>query len=322
MTRAALARYAAIALAASTTIGVATTAAVGNGPSFAGLPTKTIPTVPPDGAIDGTTADTRDPPATGIALRAHAQLTEILAAVQSATGPTSDVVVELRALADVPDNIASPAGSTIRRFGVDYFPLDGYFVATATFTSDATPEDAVTFYQATLAAAGFVPTADSGRRDGDPPTQTLRFETPTSEYDDAHVEVTVIDTDDDDVVIELTITDAAEPDVLQAFTGWPAGMPTLGEGEPIEAGLHAEWEQPQLSVTLTTRFAFDGSSPAELAAAIRTAMPAGPFVLDDDDDPASMTIALRHPLIDDISCVITGTDERGAVLELSGTVTL
>ena len=101
-------------------------------------------------------------------------------------GSTADVAGELVALADVPDGILSPAGSSIPKFAVSYYGLDEYFVATATFSSDATAEDAVVFYQATLAAAVSLPSPTASSRESRPcatfasTTRPPRWRTPAS----------------------------------------------------------------------------------------------------------------------------------------------
>jgi hypothetical protein len=302
-------------------------AGVGSSPAktIPAPPTTTTPvngsdTVIPASSIapDSTAPANPDPPETGIDLRANAGLPEILARVRAIAGPTSDVVRELRVLANVPENILSPAGSSIREFGVDYHGIDGYFVADVTFTSDATAADAVTFYQATMSAAGFVPVSDTSLTETSL-SHRLRFETPTSPYADATVEVVVTDGLED--VIELTITDAASRDVLQAFTGWAPGMPGIAEGEPIEAGLVATVE-PGLTVTLSTRFGFDNYTSDDLASMIRSSLPVGGYDLDPDlDVPGSRTIAVRHALIDDVALEISDGSDYHATMSLTGTVT-
>ena len=143
-------------------------------------------------------------------------------------GATGDVAGELATLADVPNGILSPDGSSVRQFSVGYDGPDERFVATATFSSDATAEDAVVFYQATLTAAGFTPVADSGPPEGEQTSRELVFENPNSPLDDATVDVAVTDGESTD--IELTIIDSIDADVLNAFTGWAAGFPTLDGG--------------------------------------------------------------------------------------------
>ena len=139
-----------------------------------GSPPKTIPTLPPT-----STSETTGDLSTGIQLRAEASLPEFLPVVHGIIGATSDVAGELAVLAEVPQGIMSPDGSSIRQFSVVYNALDERFVATATFSSDATPEDAVVFYQATLAAAGFTPVADSGSPENGEQRDSCSSRTPT-----------------------------------------------------------------------------------------------------------------------------------------------
>ena len=227
-----------------------------------GNPPKTIPTLPPT-----STSETTGDLSTGIQLRAEASLPEFLPVVHGVIGATSDVAGELAVLAEVPQGIMSPDGSSIRQFSVAYNALDERFVATATFSSDATPEDAVVFYQATLAAAGFTPIADSGSPENGETTRQLQFENPNSRLDGASVEVTV--TDAGETEIELTITDAIAPDVLNAFTGWAAGLPTLVEATPIGAEMLVTTgsSSNDLTMTLSTLFGYTDYTPQELAAA-------------------------------------------------------
>ena len=279
-------------------------------------PAKTIPTLPSSSVAN-------DVPATGIGLRAEASLPEFLPVVNGVIGATGDVAGELATLAEVPEGILSPDGSTIRQVSVRYDGPDERFVATATFSSDATAEDAVVFYQATLAAAGFTPIADSGPPEGEQTGRHLRFENPNSPLDDAGVDVVVTDGESTD--IELTITDSIDADVLNAFTGWAAGFPTLSEAVPIEATISvaAEPGANNLTLTLSTLFAYTDYTPDELAAAVRAALPDGGFSIDADNDSGSgSTISLRHLALEELTTEIGTSESHPATLLLAGTVTL
>ena len=253
---------------------------------------------------------------------------EFLPVVHGVIGATSDVAGELAVVAEVPQGIMSPEGSTIRQFSVTYDALDERFVATATFSSDATAEDAVVFYQATLAATGFTPVADSGSPEDGETTRQLRFENPNSQLDGASVEVTV--TDAAETEIELTITDAIDAGVLNAFTGWAAGLPTLAEATPIGAEMLVTTGSgtDDLTMTLSTLFGYSDYTPEELAAALRAELPTGGFSIDDDEDAGSGTVvALRHIALEDLSLEIGGNDSGAdttfsATLLLSATVRL
>ncbi len=74
-------------------------------------PAKTIPTLPPSSVAN-------DVPATGIGLRAEASLPEFLPVVNGVIGATGDVAGELATLAEVPEGILSPDGSSIRQVSV------------------------------------------------------------------------------------------------------------------------------------------------------------------------------------------------------------
>ena len=281
------------------------------------VPAKTIPTVPSTAPAAG------GEPATGIGLRPAASLPEFLPVVNGVIGATGDVAGELAALAEVPAGILSPDGSSIRQFSIEYDGIDERFVATATFSSAATAEDAAVFYQATLAAAEFTPISDSGPPDGPQTARQLRFESPNSPLDDASVAVIVTEGESTD--IELTITDSIDSGVLNAFTGWAAGFPTLSDAVPIEASISVSRGPgtDDLTLTLGTLFAYTDYTPDELASDVRAALPDGGFSIDADSDPGSGTpIAVRHIAMAELTCEISTSEAYPATLLLSGTVTL
>jgi hypothetical protein len=283
------------------------------------VPGKTIPTsTPPASTAPGDSAST------GIGLRAAASLPEFLPVVKGMMGATSDVAGELGVVADVPNGILSPEGSTVSEVSVAYDALAERFVATATFSSDATAEDTVAFYQATLAAAGFTPVADSGPPADSGAARQLEFETPNSPLEDAVVEVAVT-AGSADTEIELTIIDSTDADVMNAFSGWAAGLPLLSEGAPIAAEIRATAGPGENEVTmrLTTLFGYNDYTPEELGAAVRAALPDGGFSVDDENDSSSSTaIVLRHIALADPTIEIGSTEQYPATLLISGTVTL
>jgi hypothetical protein len=283
------------------------------------VPGKTIPTsVPPPSTAAGDTLST------GIGLRAAASLPEFLPVVNGVIGATSDVAGELAVIADVPNGILSPEGSTVSEFSVAYDALAERFVAMATFSSAATAEDAVAFYQATLTAAGFTPVADSGPPQDGGTARQLRFENQNSALDDAVVEVSVTG-GSADTEIELTIVDSADADVMNAFSGWAAGLPMLSEGTPIAAEIRGTAAPGANDVTmmLTTVFGYSDYTPEELGAAVRAALPDGGFSVDAESDSASSTaIVLRHIALTDPTIEIGSTEQYPATLSISGTVTL
>ena len=291
-------------------------------PHASGAPTKTIPSAPTSTLSTSTPSTAVDRPPTGIALRASASLPEFLPVVNAIIGSTGDVATELATLADVPNGIPSPHGSSIRGFSVGYFGSDEHFVATAMFDTTATAEDTVVFYQASLSASGFTPVADSGPA-GDASARSLQFRPPASRYSEASVEVDV-SSDGEGSRVELTIIDAIDGDVLNAFSGWAAGLPELADADPIEASITVTSGDASaaFSLTVSTRFAVAGYTPDELAAAVRASLPDGGFALDPADVGTGRSISLRHVAMQQVTCEI-GTDEADpAVLTLSGTVTL
>ncbi len=283
------------------------------------VPGKTIPTSsPPASTAPG------DAGSTGIGLRAAASLPEFLPVVKGMIGATSDVAGELGAVADVPNGILSPDGSTVAQFSVAYDALAERFVATAIFSSAATAEDAVAFYQATLTAAGFTPVADSGAPQDDGTARRIRFETPNSALEDAVVEVAVTG-GSSGTEIELTIVDSADADVMNAFSGWASGLPMLSEGTPIAAEIRATAGPgaDEVTMMLATVFGYSDYTPEELGAAVRAALPDGGFSVDPGNDPASSTaITLRHIALADPTIEIGSTEQYPATLMISGTVTL
>ena len=253
----------------ATLVAVAATSITGATVSGAHAPAKTIPTLP------STSSAADDGPATGIGLRPAASLPEFFRVGNEVMGATGDVAGELASLADVPDGILSPDGSSVRQISIDYDGLAEQFVATATFSTDATAEDAVVFYQATLTAAGSTRLPTAVRLRAKRRVASLHFDNPTSPLEDASIEVVV--TDGLSTEIELTISDSIDAEVLNAFTGWAAGFPTLEEAVPIEATISVATEPGAeiLSLTLGTLFAYDDYSPDELASTVRAAFAHG-----------------------------------------------
>lgn len=304
----------AVAAAASAVALTAVVAMTDAAPAAFGAPAKTIPQPPASTEVDL--------PATGIGIRAAASLPEFLPVVNAIIGSTGDVATELATLADVPNGIPSPQGSSIRGFSVGYFGADEHFVATATFDTTATADDTVIFYQASLSAAGFTPVSDSGQA-GEATTRALRFRPPASSYADASIEVDV-SRDGDGSLVELTIVDAIDREALNAFTGWASGLPELTDAKPTEASITVTSGDGRgtFSLTVGTRFAVAGYTPTELAAAVRASLPDGGFALDPDDPGIGPSIRLRHVAMQQVSCEIGSDDTDPAVLTLSGTVTL
>jgi hypothetical protein len=275
-------------------------------------PDKTLPSPP---SVDVDSEDS----STGIGIRAAATLTEFLPLANDVVGATGDVAGELVSLARMPGGVLSPAGATITAFSIDYHASGEYYVAVVHFTSDATPEDAVTFFQATLAAGGFAPASDSGDFDSDGGRQ-LHFTTPMSTRADAGIDVAVSRDGD----IELTITDSIEADVMNAFTGWAAGLPTLSEAVPIEASIRvtAAESSSDLSMTLMTVFAYGDRNPDELAATMRNSLPDGGFSLAPADPGTGATIALDHVAMEDVTGEVATGDSVPATVRVSGTITI
>jgi len=311
-------RVAAVVVAASTFAAIGATTVADGAATERGVPTKTIPTAPstssaaPSGLL-----------ATGIGLPAEASLPEFFPVVNDVIGATGDVAGELAVVAEVPDGIRSPDGSSIRQFSVDYDAVNERFVATVKFTSDATAEDTVVFFQATLTAAGFIPVADSGAPQDGETSRQLSFENPNSPLDDAGVDVTVIEGDTTD--IELTITDSIDAEVLNAFTGWADGLPLLEEATPLGATItvSAAPGSGDLTLTISTQFAFSEYTPDELAAALRSALPDGGFSIDVGNDAGTgTTLSVRHIAMEDVAIEIGADETATTTLTVAGSVTI
>jgi hypothetical protein len=78
-----------------------------------------------------------------------------------------------------------------------------------------------------------------------------------------------------------------------------------------------------LTLTLSTLFAYSGYTPERLAETVRAALPDGGFSVGAGDDSGSgTTIALRHIVLREVTGEIGTNDSHPATLLLSGTVTL
>ena len=240
-------RGSAVIALCSTLVGASVTGVVAG--AGANAPEKTIPTLPPS---SGDVATTEPPPSSAAETTEPATIhrTGRDRHLGARPGPPSGTVRRgqrglrrqrrrrasgLGRFAVIPAGIPTPAEASIDSFSIVYHADPGVLL-------------------------GVVPVRDAGdrrrrrrpttRRCSRPPDTSssvdgvrkpgqrrLEFATPGSVYADASVDVS-IDTSDDGVVVELEITDHADAEVLQAFSGWPAGMPTIGEGHPVEASGH------------------------------------------------------------------------------------
>jgi hypothetical protein len=235
-------------------------------------------------------------------------------------GSDDDIASGLARFATIPDGIPTPLGSSLEAFTVEYFADPAYFVASSSFSSSATADDLAIFYQTMLTAAGFE-LSDDDAQDG---VRSIVFANGTSDYADASVGV-VIDTSDG-VDVRLEISDAADPAVLEAFTGWPAGMPAIEDGHPVAASISATRDS-QITLLVSTTFAFDDVTAEQLTTRVRDAIAAndaGGFHLA-ADDAGGATISLQHVAIESPSAVISTMSTAGTdvtTLELSGSLSL
>lgn len=324
------ARFAAASLLVALGVAVAATAAAQD-PARAGTPypDKTIPTLPPGSdevpttatnaattvidtaATESTvtrstvtesslTASSEPVVETGIPLRAGAGPSELFAAASSALNSTTDVATGLAGFAVIPTGIPTPAGSTITGISVSYSADLESYVAGAELTTSAEGEDVVTYYETVLVAEGFFLTLDETEGD----VHELEFHRPESS--DSVVRVLVDNTDA--VTVDIEVTDHAEPAALEAFAGWPAGLPGLDVGRPTEARVTAA-RSGATTVTMSTTFAFEGTSVDALTAEIRdgVAGAGGGFHIAESDEGGT-TITLEHPIINNVVAEVSDAD--------------
>ena len=304
-------------------------------PAGAGAPSpdKTIPTLPPaSGDVPATAGDTSVvdtavtestevvAPAstvavieTGIPLRAGAGPAELFAAANRALQSEDDVAAGLGGFAVIPAGIPTPAGTTVGSISVSYWADDEYYVARAELTTTADADDVVAFYRTVLAAEGFALTRDHTEAS----VHELEFARRESDRDEAEVLVSIDSSAG--VVVDVEITDHADAATLEAFAGWPAGLPGLDEGRPISARITATREG-STTVTMSTTFAYEGTTVDELTARIRDGLASGVggFRIDDDDEGGA-TITLDHTIIND---AVASISDAGGVtqLEIAGTL--
>lgn len=314
--------------------GLATTAAM-QGPAGAGAPSpdKTIPTLPPaSGEVPATVIDTsvtestvtgstdvaapastiRDVD-TGIPLRAGAGPSELLAAASRALESDTDIAAGLGGFAVIPTGIPTPAGASIDMIEVSYSADLESYVASAEFTTPADADDVVVYYQTVLTAAGFSPTRDETLE----AVHELEFAPTGSGWRESVVRLSIDSTDG--VAVDIEITAHADPAALEAFAGWPAGLPGLKEGRPTEAHITAT-SAGGTTVSLSTTFAYDGTSADALTTLIRSGLASGGggFGIAEGDEGGA-TIALTHRIIRDAAAEITDVD-GATLLRIDGSI--
>jgi hypothetical protein len=325
-------------------LGVAIAAAAATQvPAGAGAPApdKTIPTLPPASgdvpatAVDTTvvatsvtdssvvdtsvvdtvaTESTEVAPAstvavieTGIPLRAGAGPAELFAAANRALASEGDIAAGLAGFAVMPTGIPTPAGATVNSIYVSYSADIEYVAASAEFTTSAAAEDVVAYYQTVLTSEGFSSTLDGTEQS----VRQLEFARSDSESAETVVRLTIDTTDG--VTVGIEVTADAEPAALEAFAGWPAGLPGLDEGVPVEALISAT-RNGSTTVSMSTTFAYDGITVDELTARIRDGLVdgAGGFQVADGDEGGT-TITLDHAIIND---AVASISDSGGVTQL------
>ena len=327
-----------LALGVAITMAAATQAPAGAG---APSPDKTIPTLPPaSGDIPATDVDTSvvdtsvsdssvvdssvvatvatestavGPASTeaaietGIPLRAGAGPAELFAAANRALASESDIAAGLAGFAVMPTGIPTPAGATVSSIHVSYSADIEYVAASAEFTTTAEAEDVIAYYQTVLTAEGFSSTLD-GTEQG---VRQLEFARSDSESGETVVRLSIDSTDG--VTVGIEVTADAQPAALEAFAGWPAGLPGLDEGVPVEARITAV-RNGSTTVSMSTTFAYDSTTVDELTALIRDGLVngAGGFQIADDDEGGT-TIPLTHAIIRD---AVASISDSGGVTQL------
>jgi hypothetical protein len=308
---------------------VVATAAATQVPAGAGAPApdKTIPTLPPASSdvpatTTGPTVVESSGPATsvtestevvvpestvaaietGIPLSAGAGPAELFAAANRALESESDITAGLAGFAVMPTGIPTPAGATVNTISVSYSATLESYVASAEFTTSATAEDVIAYYQTMLTAEGFAATlvvAEEG-------VSELEFARSEPDPGDAAIRVSIDSSDA--VTVAIEITDHAEPETLEAFAGWPAGLPGLDDGRPIEARVTAT-RDGATRVTMSTTFAYEAITVDELTALIRDGLAngGGGFRIADADEGGA-TITLDHAIINDAIASVSDVD--------------
>lgn len=310
-------------IVSTTSAGAAKSERDGTNKTIPTLPTPAPPALPTPSIIGSPSADNTTPPSTevvvetGIALPAGANITQLFAMASQTLEPTTSLPDSLGRFVVVPEEIPTPAGSTIEAISIYYYGPDAYYIATVRITTGATPGDVAIFYETSLSAAGFVVTSDdvqSAER-----TRRLQFDAPDSTHSNASVEVLV----DGDLggSTTLTIVDHADPAIMAAFDGWARGLPTIADGIPVSATLSAG-RAPEVIVNVSTLFEYDDRSADQLTTQIRDIIANGGgsgFRIDAEDDHSSR-ILLTHPVIDDPVATITGDDSGTTSMLMIGSL--
>ncbi len=226
---------------------------------------------------------------------ADASINELGAIAESIFGPSDDVVAELARFVSVPEQIPTPTSATITDASLGIYPysINGYYSASVTFTSDSSTADIVTFYETTLAAAGFVQLGDTVRDTSFGTEWTLRFDLPDSTYD--YAELTVIVSDNDPDIgddTRLEFTGAAGPDALAPFVGWTGELPLVDGGKPTNSFfLISSLIVPTMGVSLDIDY--PQVSADELQSQFEAALPAGGFALETTDGDSTTLSSSR-----------------------------
>ena len=116
-------------------------------PTIPTLPTPAPPALPTPSIIGSPSADNTTPPSTevvvetGIALPAGANITQLFAMASQTLEPTNSLHDSLGRLVVVPEEIPTPAGSTIEEISIYHYGPDAYYIATVRITTGATPGD-------------------------------------------------------------------------------------------------------------------------------------------------------------------------------------
>lgn len=310
--------------------GAATAGTAGTAPSAA--PAKTIPTVPPAGPPASGEPEGAAPiaPDTRIGLPAGAGIAQLVAVANASLRATDDVGDDLRAFVEVDDGIDSPGGASITSLAVEYLPDDdedeSHFRAVVVFTTPALPADVVTFYQASLAAAGFVLTGDDETTgDGGGPVRRLTFRPATSAFAGAAV-IVGVPTGGTGGSIELTVLDHLDPATIMALSGWTAGMPELTEGTPIAGSLRGEPRADGgVHLTMSTTYLFADEDVDTVRTALVGGLPAFGFRLRSDGEApggADATVRLEHNILDALVVTLTPATGGGTDLVVSAEATI
>jgi hypothetical protein len=253
----------------------------------------------------------------------------LVAAARSVLGPTDDLVASLAPFATLPEDISTPENAEVVAFSLEHRnDVNGNrFRAGVTFDSSGTSADIVTFYDATLTAAGYTAVRSGERSDMGRPVRFVSFAGPDV---GESLTVTVPDASGPSWT-ELDLgpyVDAESPlGFVERLGAWPGEIPGARAARAWGASigtLPRDAGEPDV-LALTVNYEVTGTTPEDLHGAILDALPTDAYRLTDagtaqDEDGWT---SLERDGFERVSFKVTDTSERGTVsLHVTGRVAL